>query len=176
MHCVCFNMHKSIKGGGKLFNSLKLKKWTSWLTTVLMVFTILAPSSVLKVKAADNTDSVTIQVLATSDTHGKFYPFAYALNQPDNSGSLTQVYTKVKELRSQNPNTLLLDDGDTIQDNSADLFLNDEIHPMVKAFNEMGYDAIGLGNHEFNYGVPTLQKVYSKFNNAKDGILCSNVY
>lgn len=152
--------------------SFKLKKWTSWITTVLMVFTILAPSAGIRVKAADG-DSLTLQVLATSDLHGRFAPYDYALNQADTSGSLEQLSSAVKQLKAQNPNTVLVDAGDIIQDNSAEIFFKDDIHPLIEGFNEMGYDSITLGNHEFNYGIPTLQKVMSK---ATPAVLCGNVY
>ena len=118
-------------------------------------------------------NEVNLQVLTTSDTHGRFLPYDYAINAPDMSGSLAQIATAVKELRASNPNTLLLDVGDTIQDNSADLFLNDPIHPMVLAMNEMAYDTWTMGNHEFNYGVPTLEKIMAQ---SKAAPLVGNVY
>ncbi len=33
------------------------------------------------------------------------------------------------------------------------------VHPMAQAMNAIGYDAVALGNHEFNYGIETLRKV-----------------
>ena len=30
------------------------------------------------------------------------------------------------------------------------------MHPMARAMNAIGYDAVTLGNHEFNYGLPLL--------------------
>lgn len=152
-------------------NSFKLKKWTSWIVTVLMIFTILAPSAGIKVKAADA--NVTLQILATSDLHGRFAPYDYALNQPDATGSMEQIASAVKVLKAQNPNTVLVDAGDTIQDNSAEIFFKDDMHPLIAGFNAMSYDAITLGNHEFNYGVPILQHVMAQ---AKPAILCGNVY
>jgi 2',3'-cyclic-nucleotide 2'-phosphodiesterase / 3'-nucleotidase len=60
--------------------------------------------------------------------------------------------------------TLLLDNGDTIQGSSLAQFFakvepiteTGETHPMAIAMNAMGYDAMVVGNHEFNYGVPFL--------------------
>lgn len=48
-----------------------------------------------------------LQILATSDLHGKFVPWDYALNEESTSGSVAQVATAVKGLRTEN--TILVD-------------------------------------------------------------------
>ncbi|MFA9463012.1 MAG: 5'-nucleotidase C-terminal domain-containing protein [Velocimicrobium sp.] len=122
---------------------------------------------------AASTGDVTIQVLATSDVHGKFLPYDYALNAASTSGSMAQISTVVNGLRKENANTILIDTGDAIQGNSAELFLDEKTHPMIAAMNLMKYDVFVAGNHEFNYGIPTLQKIV-KQQNAK--VLFGNVY
>ena len=92
--------------------------------------------------------SMDLQILATSDTHGKFDPWDYAANKADASGSVAQQATAIKQCRTRN--TLVVDAGDTIQANSAELFLNDDLHPMVAAMNAIGYDIWTTGNHEYN--------------------------
>ncbi len=82
--------------------------------------------------------SIDLQILATSDTHGKFDPWDYAANKADASGSVAQQATAIKENRTKT--TLVVDAGDTIQANSAELFLNDDVHPMIAAMNAIGYD------------------------------------
>lgn len=125
-------------------------------------------------------DYVELQILATSDLHGRFLPYDYALNQVNDSGSLVQVATIVKELRSKYPNnTILIDNGDTIQENLSNIFIEDALHPMIFAMNEMEYDVWVLGNHEFNYGVPTLKKIMRQFiprDWSYDAVLSGNVY
>lgn len=116
-------------------------------------------------------DVVNIQILGTSDTHGKFVPYDYALNEESMTGSMAQIATAVKELR--NENTLVIDAGDVIQDNSADLFINDDLHPMILAINKIGYDVCVTGNHEYNYGMDVLERALSQYN-AK--VLTGNVY
>lgn len=115
-------------------------------------------------------ETVDLQILATSDLHGKFAPWDYALNEESTSGSLAQVSTAVKELRTDN--TILVDAGDTIQDNSSDLFFDEEMHPMSLAMNEMGYDIWVTGNHEYNYGGDVLKKIISQ---QKAKVLTGNV-
>jgi len=85
--------------------------------------------------AEETSGTKEIQLLATSDLHGKFAPYDYAVNEESTSGSMAQIQTIVNELRTDN--TILVDVGDTIQGNSADLFLEDEVHPMIQAMNYM---------------------------------------
>lgn len=148
------------------------KKVTSFITTFLMIFSILFSNAPFVFASEKNTETLTLQLLATSDTHGKFMPFDYSFNGKDDSGSLAQISTSVKDLRKQNPNTILVDAGDIIQGNSQEIFLNEK-NPMILGMNYMNYDTITLGNHEFNYGVTKLNTIISKANAT---ILCGNVY
>jgi 2',3'-cyclic-nucleotide 2'-phosphodiesterase / 3'-nucleotidase len=118
--------------------------------------------------------TVNLQILTTTDSHGRFLPYDYAVNVADNSGSLAQISTAVNQLRAKNPsNTILVDAGDIIQDNSESLFINDSSNPMISAMNKIGYDTITLGNHEFNYGIPALKNIMKQF---KGTVLGGNVY
>ena len=112
-----------------------------------------------------------LQILATSDTHGKFDPWDYAANKADASGSVAQQATAIKQLRTAD--TLVIDAGDTIQGNSSQLFLEDDVHPMVAAMNAIGYDIWVTGNHEYNYGMDTLKKIIAE---QKAKVLTGNVY
>ena len=112
-----------------------------------------------------------LQILASSDTHGKFDPWDYAANKADASGSVAQQATAIKQLRTLN--TLVIDAGDNIQGNSSQLFLNDDVHPMIAAQNAIGYDVWVPGNHEYNYGMDTIKKVIGE---QKAKVLTGNVY
>ena len=103
------------------------------------------------------TEVSDLQILATSDLHGKFYPWTYGTDSEDLSGSMTQLSTAVSALRTEN--SLLVDAGDTVQDNYASLFLGEDVHPMIAAMNAIGYDVWVTGNHEYNYGMDNLKKV-----------------
>lgn len=116
-------------------------------------------------------EEIDIQILATSDLHGKFYPYDYAINEESKSGSVAQIASAVKKYR--NENTIVVDAGDTIQDNYAELFFKDKIHPMVLGMNEIGYDVWAIGNHEFNFGVDNLRNIMKQF---KAKPLIGNLY
>ncbi len=112
-----------------------------------------------------------IQILATSDLHGKFYPYDYAVNEESRSGSLVQIASAVKKYRTKD--TVIIDVGDTVQDNYSELFFKEKLHPMMLAMNEIGYDIWALGNHEFNFGVDNLKNIMKQ---SKAVVLMGNVY
>ncbi|MDR2974777.1 MAG: 5'-nucleotidase C-terminal domain-containing protein [Propionibacteriaceae bacterium] len=120
-------------------------------------------------------DTQTFQILFTSDTHGAFRDTSYSTTAPI-PGGMSRVATVVKQLRdSFDGTTILLDNGDTIQGNGTSFFINNSTfptYPTVEAFNVLGYDAVGVGNHEFNFGIPALRQAFSGFQGE---LLCDNV-
>jgi 2',3'-cyclic-nucleotide 2'-phosphodiesterase / 3'-nucleotidase len=152
----------------------KLKIRTiSLFVVIVMVLSMFNIEGTISAQAAENSNTVTITILGTSDVHGRFMPWDYSTDAPNKAGSLTQIYTIVKEIRANNPNTILVDAGDAIQDNSVELFNNAPKHPMIEAMNAMGYDVWEFGNHEFNFGLDILKHIADQF---KGQILCGNVY
>ena len=149
-----------------------MRKSRTKLLAVLLSAALAIPASVPaadRVQAAE--DQKQIQILATSDLHGKFVAYDYAVNEESKSGSVAQVGTLIKQRR--NDQTVLIDVGDTIESNSASLFFDEEVHPMMAGFNLLKYDVWVAGNHEFNYGIDTLLKTAAQFTGA---FLCGNVY
>ena len=137
------------------------------------------------VKGEEEVAEQTIRVAATSDVHGRIYPYDYAIDGKDDDAGLAKVSTVVNSLRAENPNMILMDDGDTVQDNSSELFNDLEVHPMVEAMNSIGYDIWTLGNHEFNFEKEFIERNISNFNgtvlsanikNKKDGSNYVNPY
>lgn len=118
----------------------------------------------------------TLTIIATSDTHGNVWGWSYEDGKESTAGSLAQVSSYVKSLRDAGENVILVDNGDTIQGTimSDDLANKnpDDAHPVIAAMNYMGYDAMGLGNHEFNWGVTNMKKILGQ---AEFPVLCSNI-
>ena len=117
-------------------------------------------------KGEAGADEVTLNFAATSDVHGRIYPYDYAVTEEDPDAGFSKIYTIIKELKAKNPNTVLIDVGDTVQDNSAELFNDLETHPMIQAINYMNYDIWVLGNHEFNFDMGFLCRNINNFNGA----------
>lgn len=116
-----------------------------------------------------------LQILGTTDLHGRFMNYDYASNEK-NDGGLNQISTIVKAEKNKNPNTIVIDNGDTIQGNYNHLFMNNNYkNPMILAMNEIGYDVFSLGNHEFNYGMENLNRIVKEANENLN-VLCANLY
>ena len=123
-------------------------------------------------------EHVKVTVLATTDLHGNIYPVDYYTDKPANRG-LAKIATLIRAERANNPNNLLIDCGDTIQGTPLEyvyqtfrrtgspplkLAFNGpafEQDPMMLAMNAIGYDAMVVGNHEFNYGWKNLDRARS---------------
>lgn len=112
--------------------------------------------------AADG-DIHNVTVLGTSDIHGHFMPWDYAADRSNMRGSLSQIATKVKQIREQDTHVILVDAGDTIQGNFVETFKHEAVDPMMLGFNEMQYDVWVLGNHEFDFGLAVLNRSLTQF-------------
>src|SRR4051812_6170503 len=103
-----------------------------------------------------------ITVLATTDLHGNLLPVDYYTGRPDARG-LAKVASVVRQVRTENPGgTLLVDSGDAIQGSPVETVHNKQNNtppdPMMLAMNALQYDAFAVGNHEYNFGLPILEK------------------
>jgi 2',3'-cyclic-nucleotide 2'-phosphodiesterase/3'-nucleotidase len=103
-----------------------------------------------------------ITVLSTTDLHGNVLPVDYYTNKPDARG-LAKVATLIRQARRENPTgTLLLDSGDTIQGTPLEYFHNKKNNappdPLMLAMNALKFDALAVGNHEYNFGLGVLEK------------------
>ncbi|RUR41826.1 multifunctional 2',3'-cyclic-nucleotide 2'-phosphodiesterase/3'-nucleotidase/5'-nucleotidase [Clostridium perfringens] len=170
-----------------MLKKVREKKFTALAVATSMIFGVATPLTTVKATenlAPENLEKkeestlekegdVTIQILGTSDLHGRFMNYEYARNQKSDGG-LNQISTLVNEARKENPNTIVVDNGDTIQGNFNHLFKNSD-NPMVIGMNAIGYDVFSLGNHEFNYGMENLNNVVSQANDNLD-VLCANLY
>ena len=102
-----------------------------------------------------------IQILGTTDMHGHVLPQnAYTL-QPANQG-WAKVASLIRHQQALNPNTILVDCGDTIQGEPINYVRNvlrrDLPEPSIAIMNALGYSAMAIGNHDFNFGLPVLRE------------------
>ena len=121
-------------------------------------------------------DRVQITILSTTDLHGNINPIDYYTNKADNRG-LAKVATLIKRVRKEQPNVLLIDSGDTIQGSPLASFHsrknNQPPNPMMLIMSALHYDAMAVGNHEYNFGLKVLEKAR---NEAKFPWLSANTY
>lgn len=119
----------------------------------------------LAAKPAAGT-TATLAVLETTDLHSNLVGYDYYKLAPEASHGLDRTATLIHQARKEFPNTLLLDNGDTIQGTAlADYQAQvkplrcDETLGIYKIMNALKYDGAGIGNHEFNYGLAFLNQV-----------------
>lgn len=116
-----------------------------------------------------------LTVFSTSDVHGSVVGWNYFKAQPADVG-LAKVSTIINEARAQKGKDdaiLCIDGGDILQGTPLDTYMVQHPHewkagehPMFAAYNKIGYDAIELGNHEFNFGLDYLRKAIGKNKNV----------
>lgn len=144
-----------------------MKKKPKLLVWTVVVAILLTMSLSALVRADDSTAVVTstpatktITVIHTNDTHSRV---------TDGVG-FAKLASLVKDQKAKNPNTLVLDAGDTFHGQTiATLVLGESI---VRIMNEVGYDAMTPGNHDFNYGYGRLLELTKQ---ANFPILSANV-
>ncbi len=109
--------------------------------------------------------TVDLTILATSDMHNNYLNYDYFSDLPTEHYGLVKLASAVKAEREAGKNVLLVDNGDNIQGNPFGeyLFKNPPTaaspSPIMTLMNAAGYDVMGLGNHEFNFGLDYLAQV-----------------
>lgn len=124
----------------------------------LSLFIGLSTNKLTNVNAAKNDkETVDLRIIGTTDLHGQLNSFDYEQGVDYNNGGLARVFDLIKKTRAELPegNTFTLDTGDVLFDYTTEYIFStnqEAIQPIYKAMKEVGYDAITLGNHEFDYG------------------------
>ena len=120
---------------------------------------------------ADAKKHKQLVILHTNDTHSTILPLNPNIDNKDiaGRGGFLRRINMIKEQRSQNPGLLLFDSGDFSQGSGYYTLFKGEVE--VGLMNQMGYDAATIGNHEFDFGMDNMAKL---FRMANFPIVCSN--
>lgn len=110
-------------------------------------------------------------ILHTNDTHSRVEPIPVTDPNPEYAGKAGFVRraTLIKGMREQNKDLLLFDCGDFSQGSPYYNMFKGEVE--VKLMNEMGYDAGTIGNHEFDFGLDNMARLFKM---ANFPIVCAN--
>jgi 5'-nucleotidase/UDP-sugar diphosphatase len=107
-------------------------------------------------------------ILHTNDSHGHPVRFSYS-GAPD-VGGLPARATLVRKVKAENENVLVLDAGDFNTGRAESTFF--KARPDLEGYNSVGYDALTLGNHEFDNPLDTLKE---QMNLANFPFLSANI-
>lgn len=132
-------------------------------------------------KEVDKT-LVRIPVVETTDVHG-FLLDVSSGSEDTYQYRMAYISDKVNDLR-KNSDVILLDSGDIYQGNPVSNLVYGE--SMIEAYDAMGYDAVSVGNHEFDWDITKLldnDATMGSYTNAKGEkvdskipVVCKNIY
>ncbi|HFV2892803.1 TPA: bifunctional 2',3'-cyclic-nucleotide 2'-phosphodiesterase/3'-nucleotidase [Streptococcus agalactiae] len=128
------------------------------------------PTSTIALKPIEG-EKVDLRIMSTTDLHTNLVNYDYYQDKESQKIGLAKTAVLIEEAKKENPNTVLVDNGDVIQGTPLGTYkaivkpvAENEEHPMYQAMNALGYDASTLGNHEFNYGLDYLKKIIATAN------------
>jgi 5'-nucleotidase len=105
-------------------------------------------------------NKIKLVILHTNDTHSQVEPTEKSDSKTADMGGYARRMGVIRKIRSEEKNVLLLDAGDFSQGTPYFNFYNGRVE--IDALNRMKYDAITLGNHEFDNGIDTLAVILGK--------------
>ncbi|MDA7419793.1 5'-nucleotidase C-terminal domain-containing protein [Tritonibacter multivorans] len=141
----------------------------------------------VETRSAADAAAGRLRVLATSDVHVHLQSFDYYSDNHNPTIGLTRTAKLIADARAEMDRdaapgaTLLVDNGDWMQgtpmgevavQGGSVVLRAGRVHPAVRAFDYLAYDAVGLGNHEFNFGLDVLRDVLTT---APCPVLCANI-
>jgi 5'-nucleotidase len=131
--------------------------------------TILILLLALSITNAFSAQKTKLVILHTNDTHSQVEPTEKSTLKTSNMGGYARRMGVIEKIRKEEKNVLLLDAGDFSQGTPYFNFYNGRVE--IGAMNRMKYDAVTLGNHEFDNGMDTLAAILQK---AQFPIVSSN--
>lgn len=110
-------------------------------------------------------------ILHSNDTHSVIFPLNPNIDDKEiaGRGGFLRRINMIKEQRAQHPDLLLFDSGDFSQGSGYYTLFKGEVE--VGLMNQMGYDCATIGNHEFDFGLDNMARI---FRMARFPIICSN--
>ncbi|MFD3270580.1 bifunctional 2',3'-cyclic-nucleotide 2'-phosphodiesterase/3'-nucleotidase [Paenibacillus dendritiformis] len=135
------------------------------LTCFLAVMLLSSAFSMTAFGEAAQGPKLKLRLMETTDIHTHIVNHDYYQDKETDEFGLAKTASLITKARQEVANSMLFDNGDLIQGNPLGDYaakikpLQDgQVHPVFKAMNLLKYDAAGIGNHEFNYGLEFLDR------------------
>lgn len=120
-----------------------------------------------------------LRIMETTDIHVNLLPYDYYADKPNDTMGLSRTAMLIDGIRKEATNAMLIDNGDLLQGSPMGDYVayeqgmkEGDVHPIMKGMNLLGYECSTLGNHEFNYGLPFMDKVLA---GANFPFVCANL-
>lgn len=160
---------------------MKMKTRVYMITAITAAIALFgAGDHLYKVKAAEQPiETVDIRIINTTDLHGQLNSKDYEQGVDYNNRGLARIYDLIQTARGELPkeNSITLDAGDVLYDYTTEYIFSENqiiLQPIYKAMAKIGYDAITLGNHDFDYGYEYILKQLN-VSGLRDVTVVSNV-
>lgn len=125
--------------------------------TLRLLFTALF----LAASVAAHAEEARLTILHTTDLHGSLTSWDYLADRPAPRG-LVKLATLVRQVRAEGAPLVLVDNGDVLQGSPMQAMWHahpdSTREPMMAAMTALGYDAMAVGNHEFDRGLAALER------------------
>ena len=113
---------------------------------------------------------IVLNILHTSDTHSRILPIPDKPSEKyRNLGGVVRRDAIIRNARTADKATLVFDCGDFCQGTPFFNMFRGDVE--VSCINAMGYDAVAIGNHEFDFGLENMARIYRKL---KCPVVCTN--
>ena len=141
-------------------------KTTKYILTALLIGSACGMS-------ATGENEVELRIVHTNDTHSCVMPVSPHSSDTAlaDKGGFVRRAALVRDLRAEDNSLLLFDSGDFSQGSAYYNLYKGEVE--VKLMNEMRYDAATIGNHEFDFGLENMARI---FRMAGFPIVCANYH
>ncbi len=139
--------------------TVRKKRSLLWYTavffTLAVVLGLVCVSDTISADAAGD-DTADFRLIFTTDIHGQLTTYNYEQGT-EYTGGLSRLYTVIEQARQEagEGNYLTFDLGDVLYDVTTEYIISQDpevLQPVYLAMAMIGYDAITLGNHDFDYG------------------------
>jgi len=138
----------------------KIKNWKMELAAVLVFVLVLGMTGLSgSVKAADQTDLKTIDIMFVHDTHSHLNSFSTVVDEKQEMiGGFARIKTLIDEQKEKDPDTLVVDGGDFSMGTLVQTVFETQAAE-IRMLGALGCEATTLGNHEFDYRSKGLAKM-----------------
>lgn len=131
-------------------------RYNSFLTLLILSVLVHTMAVPLFTSCTDEGETMELEIIYTTDVHGSLLPYDFLKQKPEES-SMAKVSSFVNQERSaMGENIILLDNGDMLQGDPSMYYFNyeaiREVHLAARVYNYLGYDAVNIGNHDFESG------------------------
>lgn len=131
-----------------------------------LLYIIIICGFILPTSARD----IVVNILQTSDTHSRIEPIpAVSKDKNANRGGVVRRANIIQAERTKDPQTLVFDCGDFCQGTPFYNMFKGDVE--VDMINRLRYDAVTIGNHEFDFGLDNMARIFKKL---KCPVICAN--